>query len=109
MCIRSQPCGQAASGFPAASITATTTRSSRTSKLASIFELYIKRDFELSAAQAGAGRPTSRMPDLFVPEEEEAPERVREPPQFFKPLRLNREVSVQPLLTPDNYAENALS
>ena len=29
-------------------------------------------------------------------------------PQLFPPLRLNRLVSVQPLLTPDNYAENAL-
>src|SRR5262249_20236181 len=30
------------------------------------------------------------------------------PPQLFRPLRLNRVVSVQPLLTPDNYAANAL-
>ena len=57
-------------------------------------------------------RPASTVsfaaPDLFVPEEEEEAGRLRKPPQFFKPLRLNREVSVQPLLTPDNYAENAL-
>ena len=77
-------------------------------KLASIFETYIKRDFELSAAQAG--EPVSfAMPDLFVPEEEaeEVPE-FAAPPQLFEPLRLNRVVKVQPLLTPDNYAENAL-
>ena len=45
------------------------------------------------------------------PEEEEVLEEPVEfaaPPQLFPPLRLDREVSVQPLLTPDNYAENAL-
>src|SRR5206468_6293662 len=49
-------------------------------------------------------------PDLFVPEAEEAEEPVAfaAPPQFFPPLRLNRRVKVQPLLTPDNYAANAL-
>jgi hypothetical protein len=75
-------------------------------KLASIYEFYIKRDFELSAAQAEA--TSFAAPDLFVPEEEEAPVDFAAPPKLFKPLRLNREVSVQPLLTPDNYAENAL-
>jgi hypothetical protein len=77
-------------------------------RVASIFEQYIKRDHDLSAAQAGA--PTEfALPDLFVPEAEEAPEPFAAPPQFFKPLRLDRVVSVQPLLTPDNYAENALA
>jgi len=77
-------------------------------KLASIYEFYIKRDFELSAAQAGEA-VSFAAPDLFVPEEEEE-EAVAfaAPPQLFKPLRLNREVSVQPLLSPDNYAQNAL-
>ena len=76
-------------------------------KLASIYEFYIKRDFELSAAQAGEA-VSFAAPDLFVPEEEEAPVAFAAPPQLFPPLRLNRVVSVQPLLTPDNYAENAL-
>ncbi len=77
-------------------------------RIASIFEQYIKRDHDLSAAQAGA--PTDfALPDLFVPEVEEAPEPFAAPPQYFQPLRLNRTVSVQPLLTPDNYAENALA
>jgi hypothetical protein len=77
-------------------------------KLASIFEFYIKRDFALSAAQAGEA-VSFVAPDLFVPEEQEA-EAVTfaAPPQLFKPLRLNRVVSVQPLLTPDNYAQNGL-
>lgn len=77
-------------------------------RLASIFEQYIKRDHDLSAAQGGS--PTDfAAPDLFVPEAPETPEPFAAPPQFFKPLTLDRVVSVQPLLTPDNYAENALA
>ncbi len=77
-------------------------------RIASVFEQYIKRDHDLAAAQAGAPSAFA-APDLFVPEGEEAPEAFAAPPQLFKPLRLNRKVSVQPLLTPDNYAENALA
>jgi hypothetical protein len=79
-------------------------------KLGDTYEFYIKRDFEESAKQAG--EPVSFMaPDLFVPaEDEEAEEPVAfaAPPRFFEPLRLNRKVSVQPLLTPDNYAAETL-
>jgi hypothetical protein len=79
-------------------------------RLASIYEFYIKRDFDLCAAQAAdfAAPDLVPEPDLFVPIEEEEPVAFAKPPQLFPPLRLNREVSVQPLLTPDNYAENAL-
>jgi hypothetical protein len=81
-------------------------------RLASIYEFYIKRDFELSAAQADQavsfGLEAAAQPDLFVPVEEEEPVDFAKAPKFFKPLQLNREVSVQPLLTPDNFAENAL-
>jgi hypothetical protein len=75
-------------------------------KLASIYEFYIKRDFEQSAAQAEA--VSFAAPDLFVPEEEEEPIEFAKPTRLFKPLRLNRAVSVQPLLTPDNYAQQVL-
>ncbi|MEA2840384.1 MAG: hypothetical protein QOF41_1714 [Methylobacteriaceae bacterium] len=81
-------------------------------KLASIYEFYIKRDFELSSAQADAqaqGAVAVAQPDLIVPAEEaEDFVAFAAPPRLFKPLRLKRVVSVQPLLTPDNYAENAL-
>jgi PLD-like domain len=83
-------------------------------KLSSIYESYIKRDFEMSAAQAGEdvsfAQPDNLAPepDLFVPIEEEEPVDFAKAPKLFKPLELNRKVSVQPLLTPDNYAENAL-
>jgi hypothetical protein len=76
-------------------------------KLAKVFEFYIKRDFELSAAQAGEA-VSFAAPDLFVPEAEEEPVEFAEAPKLFKPLRLDREVNVQPLLTPDNYAENVI-
>jgi phosphatidylserine/phosphatidylglycerophosphate/cardiolipin synthase-like enzyme len=77
-------------------------------KLAAAYGTYIKRDYDLTAA---AGRSESfELPDLFVPEEEpEEPEAFAEPPQFFPPLRLDRRIKMQPLLTPDNYAENALN
>jgi hypothetical protein len=83
-------------------------------RLAAIYEFYIKRDFELSAAQADQtvifGQPgdLAPEPDLFVPIDQEEPTEFAKPQQLFPPLRLNRKVSVQPLLTPDNYAENAL-
>ena len=66
--------------------------------LASIYETYIKRDHDLSAAQAGAAASFA-LPDLFVPEQElEEPVEFAAPPQLFPPLRLDRVVSVQPLL-----------
>ena len=42
-------------------------------RIASIFEQYIKRDYDLAAAQVGAPADFA-APDLFVPEVEEAPE-----------------------------------
>jgi hypothetical protein len=78
-------------------------------KLASVYETYIQRDYDLTSAQ-GKAEPFA-APDLFVPDEEaEVAEAVpfAAPPQLFPPLRLDRRIKVQPLLTPDNYAENAL-
>lgn len=83
-------------------------------KLAAIYESYIKRDFELSAAQADQTVTFSQPdnlapePDLFVPIDQDEPVDFAKAPHLFEPLHLSRKVSVQPLLTPDNYAENAL-
>jgi hypothetical protein len=78
-------------------------------RLADIYEFYIKRDFELCAEQAGEV-VSFAAPDLFVPEEEEVEEPIAfAAPKFFEPLAVEREVSVQPLLTPDNYAEAAIA
>jgi hypothetical protein len=85
----------------------------KSKKLASIYEFYIKRDFDQSAAQSkgnisfAAPDLLAQEPDLFVPVEAAEPVSFAAP-QLFPPLQLNRMVSVQPLLTPDNYAENAL-
>jgi hypothetical protein len=79
----------------------------RSRTLADIYETYIKRDFKMSAEQAGE-TVSFTAPDLFVPEEEPEAVTFAAPPRLFEPLRLNREISVQPLLTPDNYAEHAL-
>ena len=78
-------------------------------KLAGIFEFYIKRDFKESADQAGQA-VSFVQPDLFVPEAEKVAEEpvAFAPPRLFEPLQLNRQVKVQPLLSPDNYAEHAL-
>ena len=82
-------------------------------KLASIYEFYIKRDFDQSAAQSkgnisfAAPDLLAQEPDLFVPVEAAEPVSFAAP-QLFPALQLNRMVSVQPLLTPDNYAQNAL-
>jgi hypothetical protein len=59
--------------------------------LASIYETYIKRDLEMSAAQAGEA-VSFAAPDLFVPEEPEEVPAFAAPPQLFPPLRLNRAV-----------------
>jgi hypothetical protein len=77
-------------------------------KLAAVYETYIKRDYQLTAREGAA--EAFALPDLFVPAEE-AEEAVEfaAPIQLFPPLKLNRRVKVQPLLTPDNYAENALA
>ncbi len=78
------------------------------SKLAAAYETYIKRDYSLTAT-AGEAQAFG-LPDLFVPEVE--PEEAVEfaaPLQLFPPLRMERRVKVQPLLTPDNYAEKALA
>jgi hypothetical protein len=77
--------------------------------LASAYETYIKRDHDLTAAQGAA--ESFALPDLFVPEEELMEQAIEfaHPPQFFPPLRLNRRVKVQPLLTPDNYADHAIA
>jgi PLD-like domain len=75
-------------------------------KLAAIYEKYLKRDLELASAQ---GEPQAfTLPDLFVEDVEEEAVEFAQPPQFFKPLRIDRKVKVQPLLTPDNYIENVL-
>jgi hypothetical protein len=72
-------------------------------KLAAAYETYIQRDHKLTREQ-GDEQPFA-LPEVFVAEEPEEPVDFAAPPQFFKPLRLDRRVRVQAILTPDNYAE----
>lgn len=68
-------------------------------KLAKCFEGYIKWDFEEARRVPLDEVPEPVWPDVFVPEEpiQEAPGAGR----YFKPLVIDRELDVTPLLTPD--------
>jgi pimeloyl-ACP methyl ester carboxylesterase len=80
--------------------------------LARTFEQYLKQDFKQAAPlQSAEGeRGVLVLPDLIVPEGEELEQRAA--PQYFEPqvfeFTATDRVKVQPLLTPDNYAEHVL-
>ena len=77
-------------------------------RLATVFESCIDRDAEL-IADAGTiepGPPNDVFVAAVAPQE---PLQFDEPQQLFPPLRLSRRVTVQPLLTPDNYVEHTLA
>ena len=73
--------------------------------LAGIFESYIKYDFDQSLGFKPKGAITAFeiLPPLEIDAREVAPE-IR----TFVPLEVSRIVDVQPVLTPDNYAEIVL-
>jgi hypothetical protein len=77
--------------------------------LARQYEKYLQYDLEQATRDADREAPVLPALDFFVSEipliEERAPEGD---PEYFKPLILEREVRVQPLLTPDNYQEQVL-
>lgn len=72
-------------------------------RLAELFEQYIEFDFDEAQRVPLEEAAISAVPEVFVfvPEaafrEDEAPVRA----QYFDPLKLDRELEVQPLLTPD--------
>ncbi|MFL6201878.1 MAG: phospholipase D-like domain-containing protein [Thermoanaerobaculia bacterium] len=71
-------------------------------KLATLFQKYIEFDFEEAQRVPLEEAIEVALPDLFIPESaflEEAERAVRA--RYFKPLVLDRELDVQPLLTPD--------
>jgi hypothetical protein len=76
-------------------------------ELARLFERYLRHDFEQAAPlQAGALDLGAKLPELFVPVEEEVEKRGLA--RFFEPGVFSFAEGdggrVQPLLTPDNYA-----
>jgi hypothetical protein len=72
--------------------------------LARTFEAYLEHD--LATAQAEA--TPFEVPEVAVPLEPELPDDFA-PPRYFPPLELRREIKVQPVLTPDNYAPVVLA
>lgn len=86
--------------------------------LARMFERYIEWDMQLASEAGEESAPEaagSTLPDLLVPESSialETEEREIERPRYFTPARFTftsqRPLRVQPLLTPDNYADHVL-
>ena len=73
--------------------------------LAGVFESYIRYDFDQSLGfmPKGAAELYELLPPLEVDPREAAAE-IR----VFEPLKIDREVDVQPILTPDNYVQMVL-
>lgn len=74
-------------------------------KLATMFQKYIEFDFQEAERVPLDEGLEAVLPDLFLPERaflEGVEEAVTA--QYFSPLRLDRELDVQPLLTPDRDA-----
>ena len=73
--------------------------------LAGVFEAFIKYDFDQSKGfvPKGAVDAVELMPPR-LPDEREATAEIR----IFEPLEIDRVVDVQPVLTPDNYADIVL-
>lgn len=73
--------------------------------LADIYERHLKRDLtEAAAMQEAAVQPGLELwvpVEYFQPSEAE----LEAPVRYVRPLTVDREVRVQPLLTPDNYAD----
>ena len=77
-------------------------------RLAQQFEKYLLYDLENAEADAATEIPAIEEAYFLVDEAVE--ERVPAgKPTYFAPLKINRKVQVQPLLTPDNYQEHVLA
>jgi len=70
--------------------------------LAEIFAGFLEYDFQRATDQVVDFASFPTLPDLIVPTEPDVVDFA--PPRFFKPLELNENVKIQPILTPDNYA-----
>ena len=81
--------------------------------LAKTFRLYLKHDFKTAQEPAPEAAPAAALPDLLIPvdeflSEERAPLQI----EVFAPRKFvfseQNPVTVQPILTPDNYLEHVL-
>lgn len=75
-------------------------------KLATTFRNHLEQDFKDCEAAAGQEAAAAPLPELIVPEDYflEAPRTVKTY-QAFAPKIITRRLTVQPVLTPDNYPE----
>jgi hypothetical protein len=69
--------------------------------LARMFQKYIEWDFDEAKRLPVTEIMAVDLPDLFVPEVAFFEETVRRRARYFDPLLLDRQLDVQPLLTPD--------
>ena len=75
--------------------------------LAKVFEAYLNQDYSDASAAAGGAVALAElalgpMAVLAAPSEIELAARV--PTRYFPPLTLDEQMTIQPVLTPDNYA-----
>lgn len=75
-------------------------------KLATVFRNHLEQDYEDCEKVAGEEAVVAPPPDLVVPDDYflEAPRTVRKY-QAFAPKVISGKITVQPVLTPDNYPE----
>jgi hypothetical protein len=74
-------------------------------ELAVLFEEHLKRDLEDARAKLEAVQPPERFLLVPVPA---VPEATKTPDDYESPLKGDRVLDVQPVLTPDNYVETVL-
>lgn len=70
-------------------------------KLATIFQKFVEWDFREAQRVPVEEALEIELPDLFVPEPAFAEPEVRGRGRYFDPLKLDRVIDIQPLLTPD--------
>ena len=73
-------------------------------ELATLFQRYIEFDFDEAARVERDEAPPPPAEEFFVPVEREEPEAPRARAEYFGPWNIDRELDVQPLLTPDRDA-----
>ncbi len=76
--------------------------------LAEQFERYLQYDLDQARAFEA---PSVTLPEVYGPDyyHEEIADETRTVARFFSPLEIERELDIQPLLTPDNYSEHVLA
>lgn len=80
-------------------------------KLADIFEKYLQRDEKQASEQVQPEAAADSEPMVWVSEDffQASEVELEARPQYFKPMEFKKKLRVQPLLTPDNYAEQVLA